>query len=98
MCRARSGGLHIQGSVGIDLDTVCAGSDILDFERSGATFSDLLRAVSELKQASVMGHNLDIGGEISFLSPQPAPPVFRGVAAQSNCSSHLTIHALQHQH
>src|SRR5260370_11139062 len=74
ICRARSGGLHIQGTVGIDLDAVCPGSDILELERGSAAFPHLLRAVPELKQSGVAGHKLDIGGKIILLFPEAFTP------------------------
>src|SRR5437660_10825660 len=40
MCRAKHSGLHIQATVGIDLDTICSGSDMLQLRRSSTSLSD----------------------------------------------------------
>src|SRR6267154_4257244 len=70
ICRSGSGGLHVQGAVGIDLEAVCSGNDILELERGSAAFPHLLRAVPELKQSGGAGHKPDRGGKIIFLFPE----------------------------
>src|SRR6266436_2594335 len=70
ICRSGSGGLHVQGAVGIDLEAVCSGNDILELERGSAAFPHLLRAVPELKQSGIAGHKLDMSGIIILLFPE----------------------------